>query len=288
MSQQASTHEQVPERGIDAGTMSRLVDQFFDSADARPWHRFHSFDWATLDPRCLTREQKAAVVFITFIEDHLPGYFQASQQLYPVNSSVSPEQFMINRELYRFSVKWAQEEDAHAHVLFRYQMQSGIAEADELRRRLTIEGRKPFTLAFHAPVQMFCYGLLQEKATQLYYQSLARAVEEPVLKSILTHMARDEARHYAFHASVVEEHVRLHGAAVLPDLLEVVDQFAMPLSGSLENYGLFMRRLDAAVGGFDALAFHDALLKAVRGGGQDRGPAYEALARRIERKQHGS
>src|SRR5262249_33013094 len=148
-----------------------------------------------------------AVAFITYIEDHLPGYFLEYQRLFPVDAAAPPGDFLHNRELYRFSVKWAQEEDAHAHVLFAYQVRAGLADPDALRAKLGGAGQKPFRLGVPEPIQVFAYTLIQEKATQLFYQQLGHAVEEPVLKEILRQLARDEARHFAFFSRVVRAYL---------------------------------------------------------------------------------
>jgi hypothetical protein len=51
--------------------------------------------------------------------------------------------FLHNRELYHFTIRWAQEEDNHARALARYQVVTGMAEPDQLRRDLAVEACVP-------------------------------------------------------------------------------------------------------------------------------------------------
>ncbi len=164
---------------LPATAMGSVVDGYFEALDVRPWNRFNAFAWNELRPELLTADQRSALSFITLIEDHLPGYFLEYQHLFPVDESVSVDDFVHNREVYRFSVKWAQEEDAHAHVLSTYQVRAGLETADGLRQTLAAEGRKPFQLPHTDPVQIFTYTLLQEKATQIFYQQFAVRYPSP-------------------------------------------------------------------------------------------------------------
>ncbi|HEY9846527.1 MAG TPA: acyl-ACP desaturase, partial [Candidatus Caenarcaniphilales bacterium] len=96
--------------------------------------------------------------------------------------------------------------------------------------------RKPFTIKFTEPPQVFTYALLQEKATLLYYKQLHQTIEEPVLKFILRLLIKDEARHFAFFASVVGAYIEQFGEQVMPHIKAVVADFKMPLHNTLRNY----------------------------------------------------
>jgi hypothetical protein len=243
--------------------MGDLVDGYFRDLDRRPWNRFHDFDWSQLAPETLSEDQRSALSFITYIEDHIPGYFIEYNRLFPVDGSVGREDFAHHRELYRFSVKWAQEEEAHAHLLFAYQVKAGLADADQLRLQLADEGRKPFHLAGVDPIQVFTYTLVQEKATQLFYQRFARAVDEPVLRAILQTLTRDEARHFAFFARVVQAYLSSFGEAMLGPMQEVLRQFKMPLSETLRGYWRWSLRISDAVGGYDHAEAYADLVRVV-------------------------
>ena len=249
---------------LPADTMAALADGYFRDLDIRPWHRFSAIPWDAIEMGRLTEDQRSAVEFITLIEDHLPGYFLEYQRLFPVTPDTDIEDYVHNRELYRFTLKWAQEEDAHAHVLSTYQVRAGLAEPGDLRRRLAEEGRKPFHLQVTEPVGVFTYTVIQEKATQLFYQQLEHAIDEPVLKEILRHLIRDEARHFAFFSRMLKAYIAHHGERMLPTVQEVVEGFKMPLAATLRGYWRWSLRIADAVGGYDHTEAYEHLLRVLR------------------------
>jgi hypothetical protein len=218
--------------------LAQLVDRFFHaSAARRRWSVEADFDWSETEAARLTDGQRSAVRFVTFIEDHLPGYFALYHKYFPVDNSVGVDEFIHNRELYHFAVRWAEEEDTHARVLARYQTESGIADATELSADLAIEGQKDFTLPYEEhPNQYFVYTLVQEKATQIYYQQLRDVVADPVLKSVLNRLSRDEARHFSFMAYLVERALHIHGDTIVEPVREVIANFRMPLADTMRGY----------------------------------------------------
>lgn len=224
---------------LPASDLRGLVDRFFRMSPARRrWCVEEDFDWPDADADRLTEGQRSAVRFVTLIEDHVPGYFAIYQKNFPVDGSVGVEEFIHNRELYHFVLRWAEEEDTHARVLARYQTEAGIADVDTVIAELASEGQKEFTLPYDNkhPVQQFVYTLVQEKATQIYYQQLRDAVDDPVLKTVLNRLSRDEARHFSFLASVVERVLYLEGDAVAEPIRDVIANFRMPLAETMRGY----------------------------------------------------
>ncbi|MEC3918557.1 acyl-ACP desaturase [Nocardia sp. CDC160] len=237
------------------------VDGFLAASPAaRAWDVETAFDWAAADAERLTDGQRSAVRFVTFIEDHLPGYFDVYQRFFPVDDSVELPAFIHNRELYHFTVRWALEEDTHARALNRYQVASGIAERDSLRAELAIEGQKPFDLPYEHPVQFFAYALVQEKATQMYYHQLRDVSGDPVLAAVLSRLARDEARHFSFMADVVSRYLRVQGDDVVEPIRDVIANFRMPLADTMRGYWRWALRI-ADVADYDHTAAYEHLLK---------------------------
>ncbi|HEY6495632.1 MAG TPA: acyl-ACP desaturase [Trebonia sp.] len=228
--------------------VAEAVDEFMAAQPAgRRWDVETSFDWSAADAGRLTEGQRSAVRFVTMIEDHLPGYFAIYHEHFPVTGDVDLDVFTHNRELYHFTVRWAVEEDTHARALARYQVASGLAGETALRDELAVEGRKEFTLPFDQPVQYFAYALVQEKATQMYYQQLRAVVDDPVLTSVLNRLSRDEARHFAFMADIVTRYLRRYGDAVVDPVRDVIAGFRMPLSDTISGYWRWALRIaDAA------------------------------------------
>ena len=212
------------------------IDGYNRLADDSNWNRFKSLHWNELNPSLLTEGQKNAVVFVTYVEDHLPGYFSEYQSLFPIETD-SMALSLHNRELFHFTVRWGLEEDRHAQALALYQYHAGIEpDRNRLEEKLIIENRKPFSIGFSQPVQVFTYTLLQEKATQLYYQSLSRVVKEPVLNRLLIYLTKDESRHFGFFSEMVDSFVESYGEKVLSLIEEVALNYKMPLHNTMEDY----------------------------------------------------
>lgn len=242
-------------------TMATLVGRYFAGAvQARPWHPETAVDWTRADAGRLTEGQRSAVEFITIIEDHLPGYFALYTELFPVDDSVDAAQYQHNRELYHFTVRWAAEEDTHARALARYQVASGLQDEPSVRQALVEPGQARFELPFDHPVQFFAYALVQEKATQIYYQQLRAVSGDPVLGGLLTRLSRDEARHFTFMADVVSSYLRLHGDEVLDPIREVIAGFRMPLADTLRGYWRWALKI-ADTASYDHTDAYEHLIK---------------------------
>ncbi|MFJ8815221.1 acyl-ACP desaturase [Amycolatopsis thermoflava] len=246
---------------LPAADMATAVGRYFaGAAHARTWHVETAMDWAAADAGRLTEGQRSAVEFITIIEDHLPGYFALYTENFPVDASVGPGLYVHNRELYHFTVRWAAEEDSHARALARYQSASGLRDEDAVRQALAGPGQGRFELPFDHPVQFFAYALVQEKATQIYYQQLRAVAGDPVLGEVLTHLSRDEARHFTFMADVVAAYLRVHGDAVLDPIRAVIAEFRMPLAGTLRGYWRWALRI-ADTARYDHTDAYEHLIK---------------------------
>jgi acyl-[acyl-carrier-protein] desaturase len=232
---------------------------------ARPamrWDAEVSFDWARADAGRLTDGERSAVEFITMIEDHLPGYFALYEKSFPVDGSVGTETFIHNRELYHFTVRWAQEEDNHARALARYQVASGLAAPHELRTSLAREGQKRFVLPYSDAVQLFAYPLVQEKATQIYYQHLRQVAGDPLLREILVRLSRDEARHFSFFADMVRLYLERYGDSVVESIREVIAGFRMPLADTIKGYWRWALKI-ADTARYDHTEAYEHLVKVV-------------------------
>ncbi|MCK9876825.1 acyl-ACP desaturase [Frankia sp. Ag45/Mut15] len=250
--------------GLPADDLDRSVTAFMAATPVtRRWDVERDFDWGAADANRLTDGQRSAVRFITFIEDHLPGYFALYSSRFPLDADTDVETFLLNREIYHFTVRWAQEEDSHARALFRYQVESGISAAEPLRRELAEEGRKQFSLPHEHPAALFAYTLVQEKATQIYYQNLKAVVGDPVLAEVLNRLSRDEARHFTFMADMVENYLHHYGDSVVEPIREAIAQFRMPLADTLRGYWRWALRI-ADTAHYDHTEAYEHLVRVVR------------------------
>ncbi|MCZ7432130.1 acyl-ACP desaturase [Streptomyces sp. WMMC1477] len=244
--------------------MHDLVDQAVTRAGERSW-TLADLDWDSLRPERLTETDRSAVRFITFVEDHIPGYLSHFLEAFPVaDAEQELERFGFNREYFRFLVAWAGDEERHASALTRYQVETGMASREEVLATLAEEGRKEFALPYEHPVQSFTYTLIQEKATQLFYQRFRETVSEPFLAELLGRLARDEARHFAFYSNLVGAYVARDGAAAVPGLKDVIATFRMPLADTMKGYWRWSLKVADATS-YDHTEAYDAVVRLVRG-----------------------
>ncbi|MCK9904038.1 acyl-ACP thioesterase [Parafrankia colletiae] len=279
-----------PVRGpfLPPGDMEQAVTAYhLATSPARRWDVESAVNWSAADADRLTDGQRSAVRFVTLIEDHLPGYFAVYTRRFPLTADVDLADFAHHRELYHFTVRWAVEEDSHARALFRYQTESGIVDADTLRRELAVEGRKPFELPHDDAVALFAYALVQEKATQIYYQQLRAVVGDPVLAELLGRLSRDEARHFTFMADVVERYLRTHGDAVVEPIRDVIARFRMPLADTMRGYWRWALRI-ADTARYDHTDAYDHLIRIVNRAVDARTDRVEELTRFIAECRSGA
>jgi acyl-[acyl-carrier-protein] desaturase len=234
----------------DLATVALAAEAAIRRGEDRGWG-VADLDWGAIRPELLTDADVSVVRFITFIEDHIPGYVTALLHAFPVDGAEHDLPVVaLNREYFRFFIAWACDEERHASALTRYQEAAGLADPRQLRLDLAAEGRKHLTLPYLEPLEIFTYTMLQEKATQLFYQQFRSAVSEPTLRELLLRLGRDEARHFAFYSHLVEEYLRRDPAAAAPHLKEVLRTFRMPLAETLPRYRRWSQEV-AATAGYD-------------------------------------
>lgn len=210
-------------------------------------HRSDRMGWSAYDlveqeqmrelarPERLSDVQRAAVKTVLFVEDHLPGYLSEYLRIM-TDPDVPEDQYIVNRRTLHFTCRWVAEEDRHAHVLEMYLIKAGIAQEDELAREMMRERKQAYIFPYQQMIEGFIYLALQEKATHLYYRALAKDVDEPLLKSILTKMGADEASHGRFfYDLLIKGH---HGDldALSRKVSAVAQDFKMPVQNNLLNY----------------------------------------------------
>jgi len=259
----------MPKMHIQPERLRTLITGYIERWEKQSWGA-SDIAWHQLEAERLTEAQRSAVRFVTIIEDHIPGYLKDLLAHFPVDASVPFDQLMHNREAFRFFVRWAHEEDRHAEMFSRYQLAAGIQDEGSLHAELAREGRKTWHFPQDLPVQIFTYTVIQEKATQLYYQMLGHVVEEPVLKALLGRIQKDEAKHFAFYADLLETYIEDLGPDTLPAIQEALQAFKMPLAEQLDNYWRWSLEIAEAAGGYDHTA------------------AFKELVRVVHRAAHGS
>jgi acyl-[acyl-carrier-protein] desaturase len=189
-------------------------------------------------PERLSEVQIGAVKTVLFVEDHLPGYLSEYLRIM-TDPDMPDDQQIINRRVLHFTCRWVGEEDRHSHVLEMYLLKMGLIKQEDLLADMLRERKSAYTFPYDHNNQLiegFIYLALQEKATHLYYQALARDVDEPLLKTILARMGADEASHGAFFYDLLITSCKGDLDALSRKISTVAQDFKMPVQMNLLNY----------------------------------------------------
>jgi acyl-[acyl-carrier-protein] desaturase len=107
----------------------------------------------------------------------------------------------------RWNNLWTAEEDRHGQVLHDYARDTRLFDQRKIEEMQFEYLRRGFHPEWDRdPYRVFVYTTVQERATQFSHGETGRIVAEyePRLGETLGHVAKDEARHYAFYRSVFE------------------------------------------------------------------------------------
>ena len=100
---------------------------------------------------------------------------------------------------------WTAEEDRHGAVLHDYARDSQILNNPELERMQFEYLKAGFEPAWDKdPYRVFVYTSLQERATQVSHANTGKLASayEPKIGTVLSNVAKEEARHYAFYREI--------------------------------------------------------------------------------------
>jgi acyl-[acyl-carrier-protein] desaturase len=223
----------------DSATLDGAIYDYLRRADRMGWSPYDLVEQnqiATLArPERITEVQLSALKTVLYVEDHLPGYLAEHLRLL-TDPDVSAEQQIINRKLLRFSFRWVSEEDRHSHVLSMYLTKTGLMKEAELEADLLQERKTSYAFPYERVLDTFVYLALQEKATTFYYRALAKDIDEPLLKLILSKMAADEASHGAFFYKLLIQYFQGDFDALARRISAVSNDFKMPVQNGLRNY----------------------------------------------------
>ncbi|MEP7175329.1 MAG: acyl-ACP desaturase [Gemmatimonadales bacterium] len=135
---------------------------------------------------------------------------------------------------------WTAEEDRHGQVLHDYTRDTRLFEARKIEEMQFEYLRRGFHPEWDRdPYRVFAYTTVQERATQFSHGETGRIVGEyePRLAEVLGHVAKDEARHYAFYRSVFDlilerdPNAALHSASFI---LPAIDMPGVTMPGFRE------------------------------------------------------
>lgn len=224
----------------DRGVLDEVLYDYLRRADRMGWSPYDLVDQEKMReiarPERLSETQLAAVKTVLYVEDHLPGYL--TEYLHVITDpNVPDDQYIVNRTVLRYTLRWVGEEDRHSHVLEMYLKKSGLVKEADLDADLLRERKTAYIFPYRdSLVDGFVYLALQEKATHLYYRALAKDLNEPLLQTILSKMGADEASHGAFFYDLL---IKCHKGdldALARRVTKVSNEFKMPVQSNLTNY----------------------------------------------------
>ena len=250
--------------------LDQHVTDYLTTQDSVGYNRFTDFDWEHLPDSISKSGMKeihfSAVETAMLVEDHIPGYASEYMRLFAVTEDLSDEDAWYNRQMLHFVFRWIAEEDRHGHILELYMRRSGRRDPAELTALMVREGKKKYIAPHDNPTALFAYTSLQEKATQIFYNCLRRAVDEPVLRQALGALAMDEARHCHFFSKLVMDALIQPSEKTILMIREAMVHFEMPLAHMLDHYkrkAILMMRAANGYNYLDAFEHFSGVLRKV-------------------------
>jgi acyl-[acyl-carrier-protein] desaturase len=126
---------------------------------------------------------------------------------------------------------WTAEEDRHGAVLHDYARDSQLLDNPVLERMQFDYLRAGFDPAWDRdPYRVFVYTTLQERATQISHANTGKltAENDPVIGTVLSNVAKEEARHYVFYRSIFEAVLERDPNRALESAATIMPSIDMP------------------------------------------------------------
>lgn len=126
---------------------------------------------------------------------------------------------------------WTAEEDRHGAILHDYSRDSGalnVPVLEEMQFEYLRSGFQP--VWDRDPYRVFVYTTLQERATQVSHANTGKLASEyePTIGIVLSNVAREEARHYAFYRQIFREVLQRDPNRALESAAAVMPAIDMP------------------------------------------------------------
>lgn len=131
----------------------------------------------------------------------------------------------------RWTNLWTAEEDRHGAVLHDYTRDSQILNNPELERMQFEYLKAGFEPTWDKdPYRVFVYTSLQERATQVSHANTGKLASEyePTIGIVLSNVAKEEARHYAFYRDIFKGVVERDPNRALDSAAAVMPSIDMP------------------------------------------------------------
>ncbi|WP_286884269.1 acyl-ACP desaturase [Aneurinibacillus sp. UBA3580] len=195
---------------------SRKIDWSYH--EFLPWDKGQDFRRVPYAPGQgnLTDSLRIAVETALLTEVNLPWFTSYLNDTFRGSFSV----------MHDFIHTWTAEEDQHSSLLETYLLLTRNVDPHRLHqlRKETVE--HGWVGSFTTPLETLAYTTLQELATMVFYNNVARVAREqdPDLATLLRRLAKDEVLHYAFYRDAVKAH------------LEVDENYIYYIAGVMINF----------------------------------------------------
>jgi acyl-[acyl-carrier-protein] desaturase len=126
---------------------------------------------------------------------------------------------------------WTAEEDRHGAVLHDYTRDSRILDNPVLERMQFEYLRAGFEPEWDKdPYRVFVYTTLQERATQVSHANTGKLASEfePLIGTVLSNVAKEEARHYVFYRAIFAEVLQRDPNRAMESAAAVMPSIEMP------------------------------------------------------------
>ncbi len=146
--------------------------------------------------RGISLPARVALCLNTLTEEGLPHFHRLISQYLGPDSIWS-----------KWNNLWTAEEDRHGVILHDYTRDSRILDNPVMDRMQFEYLKAGFEPSWDKdPYRVFVYTTLQERATQVSHANTGKVASEhePLIGTVLSNVAKEEARHYVFYRSIFE------------------------------------------------------------------------------------
>lgn len=124
---------------------------------------------------------------------------------------------------------WTAEEDQHSNLLETYLILTRNGNPNQLHELRKTVVENGFESEFMVPTQVMGYTAMQELATMVFYNDVAKVAQpyDENLATLLRRLAKDESLHYVFYPDAVKAHLELEPNYIY-HVAHVMKNFVMP------------------------------------------------------------
>lgn len=216
-----------------------------------PWEKGQSFLVKPWDEsqKSLPNELIVALETSMLTEINLPWYTAYLKDMF--KDGLKPLQQFVNN--------WVSEEDQHASALENYLIltrNSNPVILNKLKKEIMMEG---WDSDFSFPIATMAYTAIQELATVVFYQSVAKTSKfyDQTLYDLLMRLSKDESLHYAFYNQVIQLYLELDPNQITY-IAPIIKGFKMP-GQVLKDFDERMKIIETA--GYGPNQYLDSVLE---------------------------